>query len=220
MRLGEMKALIEGTADAAFVIDPNGMIAAWNRAAEDFFGIKEKDTVGKPCHQVLHGVDECGRECSSECSIRTQAQNRQPLKTYEVQFDTNGVRKWCSISVIIVEEARSTTPYTIHIARSADLKKRFELLLRDFVVNETSLPTANVDEILSAKKAPTAFTELSKRELEILRCLAKGLTTAKISNELFISKTTVNNHIQHILKKLDAHTRLEAVRRAEQARLI
>ncbi|MCC6328799.1 MAG: response regulator transcription factor, partial [Acidobacteria bacterium] len=37
---------------------------------------------------------------------------------------------------------------------------------------------------------------------------------------LHISRNTVDNHIQHILKKLNAHSRLEAVRRAELSGLI
>ena len=79
--------------------------------------------------------------------------------------------------------------------------------MRDFVVKETNLPTVNVNEILSAKCTPTSFTELSKRETEILRLMAKGEKTANIAEKLFISPTTVNNHIQHIFQKLDAHTR-------------
>jgi DNA-binding NarL/FixJ family response regulator len=56
--------------------------------------------------------------------------------------------------------------------------------------------------------------------LEVLRLLAKGETTESIADQLSISRTTVNNHIQHILHKLNAHTRLEAIRRAEHAGLI
>ncbi|MBS1793339.1 MAG: PAS and helix-turn-helix domain-containing protein [Acidobacteria bacterium] len=220
MRLGEIKKLIEGTADAAFVIDPNGFVAAWNKAAAELFGIDKKQAIGQACSDILHGVDECGRACDGDCSIRRKARNHQPLKSYDIQVTTNGKRQWCNISVMIVDEPQSTMPYTIHIARPTDLQKRFEMLMRDFVVNETNLPVANVSEILAVKNTPTNVTELSRRELEILRCLAKGATTKEIADQLYISRTTVNNHIQHILKKLDAHTRLEAVRRAEQARLI
>lgn len=120
----------------------------------------------------------------------------------------------------MVEAADSAPRYTIHIAHPADLQKRFQLLMRDFVVKETNLPEANVSEMLSAKRTPTNHTELSKREAEILRMLSKGETSAKMAETLFISRTTVNNHIQHIFQKLGAHTRLEAVRRAERARLI
>lgn len=220
MRLREIKKLVEGTADAAFAIDPNGLIAAWNKAATELFGIKEEKALGSSCSEILHGVDECGRSCDEDCTIRRQARNHQPLKSYDIQVQAKGKRQWCNISVLIVDENQSIAPYTIHIARPADLQKRFEMLMRDFVVNETSLPMVNVGEILSAKRTPTSVTELSKREIEILRFLAKGVSTKKIADQLFISPTTVNNHIQHILKKLDAHNRLEAVRRAEQARLI
>ena len=196
------------------------MITAWNRSAAELFGVNENDALGKSCSEILHGVDECGRACGEDCTIRQQARNHQPLKNYDIQVNANGKRQWCNISVLIVDEAKSTIPYTIHIARPADLQKRFELLVRDFVVSETNLPSVNLNEILSAKRTPTNITELSKREIEILRFLAKGTASQKIAEQLFISRTTVNNHIQHILKKLDAHTRLEAVRRAEQARLI
>jgi DNA-binding NarL/FixJ family response regulator len=41
-----------------------------------------------------------------------------------------------------------------------------------------------------------------------------------VADQLHLSRTTINNHVQHILRKLDAHSRLEAIRRAEHARLI
>jgi DNA-binding NarL/FixJ family response regulator len=53
-----------------------------------------------------------------------------------------------------------------------------------------------------------------------LKLLAKGRATEAIAKQLHISRTTVNNHVQHILNKLNAHTRLEAIRRAEHAGLI
>jgi DNA-binding CsgD family transcriptional regulator len=46
--------------------------------------------------------------------------------------------------------------------------------------------------------------ELSIRELEILRLLGNGNNTAAIAAKLHISRTTVNNHVQHILRKLGA----------------
>ena len=66
------------------------------------------------------------------------------------------------------------------------------------------------------RRIPTGEAELTKRQGEILRLLVKGATTASIAVELHISRTTVNNHVQHILRKLNSHTRLEAIRRAER----
>jgi DNA-binding NarL/FixJ family response regulator len=62
--------------------------------------------------------------------------------------------------------------------------------------------------------------DLSPRELEVLRLLAIGVRIEQISEQLFISTSTVRNHIQSILEKLDAHSQLEAVANALAAGLI
>jgi two-component system, NarL family, response regulator DesR len=67
---------------------------------------------------------------------------------------------------------------------------------------------------------PGINVPLTSREIEVLKSLANGLSTKAIANQLSISSATVNNHIKHILTKLDAHTRLEAIRHAESAGVI
>lgn len=52
---------------------------------------------------------------------------------------------------------------------------------------------------------------LTTREREVLACLAEGASTSTIAETLEISPVTVRNHIQRVLSKLDAHSRLEAV---------
>lgn len=51
---------------------------------------------------------------------------------------------------------------------------------------------------------------LTKRELEILRQVARGATNAEISRELFISTHTVKSHVTHIFNKLGVNTRTQA----------
>ncbi len=63
-------------------------------------------------------------------------------------------------------------------------------------------------------------TTLSDREIEVLQCLARGQTTIQIGSELFISENTVKTHIRHILDKLEASNRTEAVSKAQQMGLI
>jgi DNA-binding NarL/FixJ family response regulator len=60
---------------------------------------------------------------------------------------------------------------------------------------------------------PERNGKLTPREREILGCFAEGLGTAAIASRLSISRTTVRNHTQRILAKLDVHTRLAAVAR-------
>lgn len=220
MRLDEIKKLSYGTADAAYVLDAQGDIVSWNSAAEQLFGLAEEDVVGKPCSQTLKGIDECGHECGADCSILQRAQCRDPLKNYDIKTRVGGRELWCNVSVVILDSSASTNAYTLHIVRPTDVQKRLEMAVRDFVVNETSIPKANIDELLTKKRTPTSTVDLTARELEVLRLLAAGSKTSDIAEKLFISHTTANNHIQHIMKKLSAHSRLEAIRRAEQAGLI
>jgi DNA-binding CsgD family transcriptional regulator len=220
MRLREIKELIESTSDPAFAVDGEGLIIAWNQAAAKLFEVPTKEAIGKECGQILQGMDECGMVCSAECTVKQAVQKRHPVGNFDLHVKTGEGRQWCNISVLIADEATSTLPYAIHIIRPVDMRKRLEMLVRDFVVTETHLPAEQVTTLISLTRAPAHDTELSVREIEVLRLLAKGGTTANIASHLHISRTTVNNHIQHILRKLDAHTRLEAIRRAEHAGLI
>jgi DNA-binding NarL/FixJ family response regulator len=58
---------------------------------------------------------------------------------------------------------------------------------------------------------PAEVEELSERELEVFRLIARGLSNAEIGSELFISETTVKTHVTHILQKLDLRDRVQAV---------
>lgn len=51
---------------------------------------------------------------------------------------------------------------------------------------------------------------LTDREIEILHCLAEGLSNREMARELFISENTVKKHISHILSKLELEDRTKA----------
>ena len=61
---------------------------------------------------------------------------------------------------------------------------------------------------------------LTERQLEVLKLLAAGKSTGQIADELHVSKTTVRNHIAHILARLEVHTRVQAVLLASRAGLV
>jgi DNA-binding NarL/FixJ family response regulator len=63
---------------------------------------------------------------------------------------------------------------------------------------------------------PKELDELSERELDVFRLIARGLSNAEIAQELYISDTTVKTHITHILQKLNLRDRVQAVVLAHQ----
>jgi PAS domain S-box-containing protein len=54
-------------------------------------------------------------------------------------------------------------------------------------------------------------SQLTPRQVEVLRLLERGASTQQIARELHLSVQTVRNHISHLLRALGVHTRLEAV---------
>jgi len=57
---------------------------------------------------------------------------------------------------------------------------------------------------------------LTQRELEVLALIAEGMTNREIAEELVLTRKTVDNHVGHILNKLNVPNRLMAVLVAQQ----
>ena len=63
----------------------------------------------------------------------------------------------------------------------------------------------------SGPATPSEVAQLTARELEVFKLLARGLSNAEIAKELFVSDTTVKTHVAHILMKLGVRDRVQAV---------
>jgi DNA-binding NarL/FixJ family response regulator len=82
--------------------------------------------------------------------------------------------------------------------------------VRSVHAGEAVLPPARLSRLLArADEGPESI--LTKREREILRRVERGASNQAIATDLTVSLSTVRTHVQSILKKLGAHSKLEAV---------
>jgi DNA-binding NarL/FixJ family response regulator len=85
--------------------------------------------------------------------------------------------------------------------------------IRGVLAGEVRVPQKLIGQLAAYLRPRPAATgsDLTRRELEVLRMLADGRSTSAIVDELVLSVHTVRNHIRNILAKLNAQSRLEAV---------
>jgi len=67
---------------------------------------------------------------------------------------------------------------------------------------------------------PAALAELTPRELEVLRLLARGFSNGEIARELVLGEATVKTHVARVFQKLDLHDRAQAVVLAYETGLV
>ncbi len=84
-------------------------------------------------------------------------------------------------------------------------------ILRCFEDESQTVPTIAFD---TASSSSAIVAELSSREYQILKLLEQGATNRAIADQLVIAEGTVKTHIKHILHKLNARTRSEALAKA------
>jgi DNA-binding CsgD family transcriptional regulator len=211
---------VAGTADPAFATDEQGRIIIWNKAAGRLLGRDPAQVLGRLCHQIICGTDVFGnRYCSEHCALVEMVRRREALHHFEMDVaGSSGDSIRVSFSIIVVPGPGATRFSLVHIFRPASRGREADELLRRILTGTPGpAPAAVAASIPQAASRPASLTA---REIEVLHRMADGESTKAIADSLFISTTTVRNHIQHILQKLEAHSKMEAVSLALRNRLI
>lgn len=174
------------SAEALFAVDANQRIVAWNSEAVSVFGYTAATAIGAQCYHVVGARDQFGRRfCRLRCPVIRAASAGGVSPTLRLNAQTSdGPPVPVDVSTIVLRSADSLG-MVIHLCRDG--------------ASAQSMPVEH------------ATMELTGRERQVLRSLCRGSSTEAMASEMGVSATTIRNHVQHLLGKLAAHSRAEAV---------
>lgn len=107
--------------------------------------------------------------------------------------------------------------YLVKGAGRADIKHAIDVARHGGMVFGPAIAAQLQHYFQGTSDTPSPFPELTDREIEVLKLVAKGRDNNEISQQLYLSSKTVRNHVTNILTKLQVHSRTEAKQRARQA---
>jgi DNA-binding NarL/FixJ family response regulator len=112
--------------------------------------------------------------------------------------------------------------YLTKDAGGAEIRAALGRVLADNAVIDPAVQHHLVDAIAAGPVAPSAPAggDLTPREAEVLALIATGLSNTEIADRLVISEATVKTHVNHLLTKIDARDRAQAVAYAYQHGLL
>ena len=179
------------------------------------------------------GVDVVGRASNGEEAVTKIEAKRPTVAVVDVRMPRlTGIEVAAQISRTTPETA--VILYTAYGDRAL-LSEALDAGVRGFVLKEAPLQDLTravdmvaggavyVDPVLAgvlASAESERLPQLTKREREVLRLLADGLTNEEIGKRLFLSPETVRTHVQKAMRRLEADTRTQAVALALRQSLI
>jgi DNA-binding CsgD family transcriptional regulator len=185
-------------------LDPSWRILSWNADAERLFGFPRSEVRGNFLHDVLQMRDSFGNPVACFCGALEAARRGEGVRPFLVEVTT---RIGEPLRVVVVA---SPAP---HPGRPSGVVCRFRPDSRRRQVDRRGLEpgTDPLGAGLSREASRSRAPRLSPAELRVLRLLAEGKRADEVARTLCNSVLTVRNHIQKVLRKLDAHTQAQAI---------
>ena len=200
-----VKDALFSTGEPAYAVNRDGIIKAWNPAAEREFGYRPSEALGHFCWELLAGQDLFGNQyCCSGCPLRETAFNKKSTNSNEMLLRTssNELRRFRITRLAI--SGRDGVDLLVHLCHP--------------VVQSTQ---AHVDHDLADPSSTNGKRcALTLREKEIFSLLSEGHSTREMASNLCISPATVRNHIQNIFCKLKVRNRVAAISRGRELGII
>ena len=197
---------IGASPEPAFVIGIDGTIIDWNTGAAELLGITTRSAVGRTCYDVVRGRHPDGdAACRSDCPFLAGLAEGRGAAPFDMHV-TPRRRASASPPQPRVVEIRHValsmegepSAVRLHLLQDVTLRRRHERVGRRLEAIDGNDPISR---------------RLTRRETDVFRLMAAGLSAREIGDRLGIRHGTARNHVQQILEKLGARSRIDAVLR-------
>jgi DNA-binding CsgD family transcriptional regulator len=206
--------VLVNTATPAFAVDAAGHVVFWNRAMEKLFDRPRREALGRRCFDLIGGHDVFGnRFCHENCAVRCMNRRGEPIRGFEIVAGS-APRGDLTVQVSILEVPATDGAgdrLLVHLLQAVDQAGRLARALEH--LGPVSFPVVGERSPNQPSRLDTPVTcpLLTRRENEVLQCVANGLQNKEVAQKLEIGLATARNHIHNILEKLEVHSKLEAV---------
>lgn len=204
---------LRGSTTPAMASDARGRVVFWNRAAERVFSRSAASTMGRRCHELIQARDVFGnRFCTESCPVVDMARRNEVIRPFEWQVagPPHERPRKAQVQIVRVPGDGPGQYSLVHLLEPIDEDVRLSRMLSALQARPVAASVGSPRALEPEKASPTA-PPLTRREREVLGCIARGQQNKEIAAQLGISLATVRNHVHAILEKLDVHSKLEAL---------
>jgi len=155
----------------------------------------------------MDGIEACGRICATGSSARVMM-----LTTFDLDDYVHAALQAGASGFLLKDAPPEQLIDAIRVVAAGD------------ALLAPSVTQTLIDEIARRpRRQPEEFpgiSELTERESDVIRLMARGLSNGEIAGELFLGEATVKTHVGRILAKLGARDRVQAVVAAYESGLV
>lgn len=218
----DTRQIVEAAVDPAIATNARNKIICWNQEAKQLFGVGGSRNNHSSFVEALDPRDISGNYYNHDTSIFEQMILRgERIQSFELMVrDASGELIRVKTSVVAVLGSRDPDDWHYAYVMAPVRRRRradeaIERLLHD---PHSAAPVFFPEsEVVDPEQMPR---ELTGRQVEILRLLAKGTPVKEIAEQLCVSTNTVRSHVRNILLRLRVHSQVEAVSLALRHHLI
>ena len=212
--------IVSQSSGAAIATDSENRILLLNRAAKELLGFDSQRAQGKNLHRLMQARDTYGNLLSDrQFAFHEMVSRSEPVRSFDIEvLKASGESLRVAVSVIVVLESDGTDYQLVYQLRPIYRRRKADEAIERLLAQRGT----PAEDPMQLRRKPTSeqAADLTTRQIEILRFMARGATAKEMASTMGISVNTVRTHIQRVLRRLGVHSQLEAVAAAFRDRLI